>query len=72
VRRRLRKYKAKKAKTVARKRYYDSDSDSEVEEEEDIIKIHVDLKKGDDVVKKLLDLWTAEPEVEGKGKGRMI
>jgi len=72
VRRRLRKYKAKKAKTVSRKRYYDSDSDSDAEEEEDIIKVPVELKKGDDVVKKLLDLWTAELDVEDKGKGRMI
>jgi hypothetical protein len=72
VRRRLKRYKVKKAKSVARKWCYDSESGSDVEEEEDIIKIDVELKKGDSILKKLLDLWTVEPEVEGKGKGRMI
>ena len=67
VRRRLRRYKAKKERKANRRRYY-SDSDSEEEEEEDVIKIKVILKKGDDVVKKLLEMWT----VDGKGKGKVV
>ena len=72
VRRRLRYYKAKKVTKAARKRYYDSDSGSDGEEQEDVIKIDIKLKRGDDVVKKLLDIWTVEPGVEGKGKGRIV
>lgn len=73
VRRHLRKYRAKKRRSVARKKCYsDTDSDSEAEEEDDIIKVHVILKRGDDIVNKLLELWTAEPELKnGKGKGKM-
>jgi hypothetical protein len=71
VRRKLRRYRAKKER-VARgpmkggRRYYtDSESESEDEGGEDI-KVEVGLKRGDDVVRKLLDLWT--PAVKGKGK----
>jgi hypothetical protein len=53
VRRKLRRY------------YTDSESESEDEGGEDI-KVEVGLKRGDDVVRKLLDLWT--PAVKGKGK----
>jgi hypothetical protein len=69
VRRRLRRYKAKKAKKSGRKKFH-SESDSESEaEEEDVIKVDVDLKRGDDLVAVLLALWTVAP---GKGKGKMI
>lgn len=63
VRRKLRKYKAKKT-TRTRKgkgRKYNSDSDSDSESEaEDTIKVKVEMKKGDDVVKKLLEMWTPQ------------
>ena len=55
------------------KKYHDrfsSDSDSDDEEVEDLMKIKVEFKKGDDVVKKLLDVWT--PQTEEKGKGKAI
>lgn len=71
VRRKMRKIKAKKINRNGKgKRVYsDSDSDSESESEvEDVIKVKVEMKRGDDVVKKLLDLWT--PSDEGKGKGK--
>jgi len=64
VRRRLRKYKAKKERK-ANKYYVGSDSESE--DEEDVIKIEVVLKRGDDVVKRLLEMWT----VDGKGKSKV-
>ena len=67
VRRTLRRYRAKKLKKSNKaKYYYDSDSDSD--EEEDVIAVKLQLKRGDDVVKVLLDRWT--PEVESKGKGK--
>lgn len=69
VRRKLRMSRARKEKLIARRKYLDdSDSDSE---DEDVIRIQVDLKRGDDVVKKLLDLWTAGAEVKGKGLRKM-
>lgn len=69
VRRRLRRYKAKKERKANRRRYcIDSDGEEEEEEEEDVIKIKVILKKGDDVVKKLLEMWT----VDGKGKEKVV
>ncbi|KAF7931836.1 uncharacterized protein EAE98_004572 [Botrytis deweyae] len=40
------------------RRYSDSEISDDSDEEEDVIKIPVILKRGDDVVKKLLDLWT--------------
>ncbi|PVH86049.1 hypothetical protein DL98DRAFT_26694 [Cadophora sp. DSE1049] len=49
----------------------DSDSDSDAsgsESEEDVIQVKLDLKKGDDVVKTLLDLWTPQGKGEGEGK----
>ncbi|KAA8574196.1 hypothetical protein EYC84_005709 [Monilinia fructicola] len=44
----------------ARRRCYDNESSDDSDEEEDVIKIPVVLKRGDDVVKKLLDLWTPD------------
>lgn len=71
VRRRLRRYRAKKVKKNNKVKYcFDSDSDSDDSEEEDIITVKVQLKKGDDIVKVLLDRWT--PEVEGKGKWKAV
>jgi len=73
VRRRLRRYRARKTR-VSRRRCYgsDSDSDSDVDDDEEAIKVRVELKRGDDIVKRLLELWTVEPEVTGKGKGKMV
>jgi hypothetical protein len=73
VRRRLRRNKARKARKSFRGKYsFDSDYDSESEdgEDEDIIAINLQLKRGDDIVKILLDRWT--PEVDGKGKGKEV
>jgi len=71
VRRRLRKYNAKKRLSRYTTLHSDnSDSDSETEEEKDVIEIKLKLKKGDDVVKKLLEIWTAGSD--GKGKGKMV
>lgn len=70
VRRRLRKYRAKKARKNGKGRrfYNDSDSDSDDSEDEDVIAVKVSLKRGDDVVKVLLGRWTPDGEVVGKGK----
>jgi hypothetical protein len=69
VRRRLRRYKTRKASRSGRKKFR-SVSDTEIEaEEEDVIKVDVDLKRGDDLVAVLLALWTVAP---GNGKGKMI
>lgn len=62
--------KSRKAKAKARKNV-DSDSNSYSssscsESEEDVIQVKLDLKRGDDVVKMLLDLWT--PQRHGPGK----
>ncbi|RAL66300.1 hypothetical protein DID88_005970 [Monilinia fructigena] len=43
-----------------RHRHHDSESSDDSDDDEDIIKIPVVLKRGDDVVKKLLDLWTLD------------
>jgi len=52
------------------KKSYGSDSDWDSESEaEDVIKVKVEMKRGDDVVKKLLDLWTPQNEIKGKGNG---
>jgi hypothetical protein len=68
VRRKLRKNKVRKM-DKARWRGSDYSSDSEDEnDDEDVIKINLELKRGDDVVQSLLDLWT--PQIEGKGKGK--
>jgi len=74
VRRKLRNFKTKKInRTRKGKKIYNSDSDSDFESEtEDVIKIKVEMKRGDDVVKKLLDLWAPRDEIEGKGKGRTV
>lgn len=69
VRRRLRRYRAKKVKKSSKGKYcFDSDSDRDDEEEEDVIAIKLQLKRRDDIVKILLDMWTAEAGGKGKGK----
>jgi hypothetical protein len=40
----------------------DSDSDDESNDDDDSLKIDLKLKRGDDVVKKLLELWTPQSE----------
>jgi hypothetical protein len=68
VRRKLRKNKVRKM-DKARWRGSDYSSDSEDESnDEDVIRINLELKRGDDVVQSLLNLWT--PQIEGKGKGK--
>jgi hypothetical protein len=67
----MRKIKARKLGRGGKgKRFYnDSDSDADSESEvEDVIKVEVEIKRGDDLVKKLLDLWTPSDDVKGKGK----
>jgi hypothetical protein len=64
VRRRLRKQKVRKAIRATWAR----DSDSDENENEDAIKIKLELKRGDDVVQLLLELWTPQIQVTGKGK----
>ena len=71
VTRMRRKIKARKNNRVGKGRrfYNDSDSDSDAESEvEDVIKVKVEMKRGDDIVKKLLDLWTPSEDVKGKGE----
>ncbi|KAH8590496.1 hypothetical protein B0O99DRAFT_598966 [Bisporella sp. PMI_857] len=63
VRRRLRRYQANRQR--ARRLYYDSDSDEETEDE-DVIKVDVELKRGDSVVQKLLELWTEDVGDKGE------
>jgi hypothetical protein len=76
VRRRLRRYRARKARGSGKKYFSGSDSESESERErereEDVITVKVEIKRGEDVVKRLLDLWTPETQAEGKGKGKMV
>lgn len=36
--------------------------------DEDVIMIDLELKRGDDVVQSLLDIWAPQTEVKGKGK----
>jgi len=64
VRRQLRKFKTRK---ITRERWDSDGSEREV----DVIKVNVELKRGDDVVKTLLDLWTAVGEM-GKTKGKAV
>lgn len=74
LRRRLRRNTARKAKKNAKGRrlYNDSDSDGDSGGgDEDVIKLKIELKKGDDLVKVLLDKWTPEADVEGRGKGKI-
>lgn len=73
VRRRLKRYRVKKNRKAGRgkRSSNDSDSDSGSETEaDDVIKVRVEMKRGDDVVQKLLDLWSFQDEdgIEGKGK----
>lgn len=63
VRRYLRKYQVRRV----RRERYEIDSESEDSDKEDVIKIKVALKRGEDVVDILLDLWTS---VGGNGKGK--
>lgn len=62
VRRRLRRYRARKARNgiCFRRGSFYSDSESDSDEEADIIQIKLKLKRGDDVVKALLEMWTPE------------
>ncbi|KAM0161165.1 hypothetical protein ACHAQE_004230 [Botrytis cinerea] len=54
------------------RRYSDSEiSDDSDDEEEDVIKIPIVLKRGDDVVKKLLDLWTPNTGNVEKSTGKV-
>ncbi|TGO90146.1 hypothetical protein BPOR_0077g00190 [Botrytis porri] len=52
-----------------RRRYSDSEISDDSDDEEDVIKIPIILKSGDDVVKKLLDLWTPNTENVAKSTG---
>jgi hypothetical protein len=68
VRRRIRRLRSRKGKS---RRYVGSDSESGSDsdsETNDPMKLKVEIKRGDDVVKKLLDLWTPSGEDKGKGK----
>ena len=68
VRRKLRKNKVRK---LARADLgYSSDSDAYESEDEDAIKIKLELKRGDDVVQSLLNIWT--PQVDAKGKEKAV
>jgi hypothetical protein len=64
VRRRLRKNKVRRAVRAT----WASDEDEDDSEDEDPIKIKLELKRGDDVVQSLLDMWTPQIEVKGSGK----
>jgi hypothetical protein len=66
----LRKYRSNKLKKLRAKKRYGSDSEDS-DEEGEAIKIKIELKRGDDVVKTLLEKWTPENVVEGKGNGKM-
>jgi hypothetical protein len=73
VRRRPRRYKARKARGKGKRLYNDSDSDLPSDsEDDDIIKVDLELKRGEDVVKALLELWTSDPGVNGKGKEKAV
>jgi hypothetical protein len=69
VRRRLRKKKVRKA--VEATWNLDSGSDSDDSDDEDVIKIKLELKRGDDVVQSLLEIWTPQTEAKGKGKEKL-
>jgi hypothetical protein len=71
VRRSLRRNTARKN---AKERRYCNDSDSDIDsdsDDEDVIRVKVELKRGDDLVKVLLDKWTTEADVKSRGKGKM-
>jgi hypothetical protein len=69
VRRKLRKDRVKRTKRMEKKENESDFSDSEAETvDEDVIAIKLELKRGDDVVQSLLNLWTPQLEVKGKGK----
>ncbi|KAF5874344.1 uncharacterized protein Bfra_004349 [Botrytis fragariae] len=53
------------------RRYFDSEISDDSDDEEDAIKIPIILKRGDDVVKKLLDLWTPNTGNVEKSMGRV-
>jgi hypothetical protein len=65
VRRSLRKGKLRRTRWARNADYSDSDAESE---DEDVITIKLQLKRGDDVVQSLLNLWTPQVEIKGKGK----
>lgn len=50
--------------------YASDDSDAETVDE-DVITIKLELKRGDDVVQSLLDLWTPHIQVKGKEKEKV-
>ncbi|TGO38471.1 hypothetical protein BHYA_0074g00190 [Botrytis hyacinthi] len=52
------------------RRYSNSEISDGSDDEEDVIKIPIILKRGDDVVKKLLDLWTPNTGNVEKSTGR--
>lgn len=71
VRMKFRRSRARKVRNARRmKDCSRSDSDSEDGGEDDVIEVKVQLKKGDDLVKVLLDRWT--PEVDGKEKEKVV
>ncbi|KAF7944559.1 uncharacterized protein EAE97_005192 [Botrytis byssoidea] len=53
------------------RRYSNSEISDDSDDEEDVIKIPIILKRGDDVVKKLLDLWTPNTGDVEKSTGRV-
>ena len=53
------------------RRYSDSEISDDSDDEEDVIKIPIVLKRGDDVVKKLLDLWTPNTGNVEKSTGKV-
>ncbi len=70
VRRKLRKNKERKLARADTG--YSSDSDAYESEDEDFIKIKLELKRGDDVVQSLLNIWTPQVEAKGKGKEKAV
>jgi len=65
VRRKLRRDRVRRTRWAGNANYSDSDTENV---DEDIITIKLQLKRGDDVVQSLLNLWTPQVEVKGKGK----
>ena len=70
ARTRPKRAKARKTKRAGRKKYDSSESEFEDSGYEDVIKIKADLKKSDDIVKTLLELWTPGAEEKEKEEKR--
>ena len=66
VRRRMKRIKARKP--TSKTNHYSSDSETTEDEMDDILNLKVDLKKGDSVVQKLMDLWTSAGNMNDKGR----